>query len=506
MSRRLARSGWARKRFADAWVLMDRLDQAQDNAEHLYRYLKRKRPNVNAWFVLDRGSPDWSRLEREGYKLVAHGSLEWRVLLMNARHLLSSQASGYALDPLPHELYGVPKWRATFLQHGVTKDDLSRWLNPKRFDLIITASVGEKSSFTDDRTPYVFTDREVRLTGFPRHDSLLKMARKVERADVNRLLVMPTWRQTLSRDLPRDLSDEQRYQIFRGSDYAEQWLGFLGSGDLKKVAESSGLRITLLPHPNMAGYLRPNDLPDSVEVLRWADVNVQAVFARSKLLVTDYSSVAFDLAILDRSVVYFQFDRTAFFSGAQPFRRGYFDYERNGFGPVVESAGELVSALSELATREFAPEPEVKQRIESTFGQRAGDASYQVFKAVNQLDRAVRPRFVDVPLHAAVDAVPDVTMDTIADEMIADGLASEVSHHAGLLHVEEVAEDAIAEGLLRADAMSEDALPAEHLLTSETLSGDALAEGPVRADIPAVDGTSPVGSDIAAGVAASETP
>jgi hypothetical protein len=414
------------------------------------------------------------------------------------------------LDPLPQALYGVPKWRATFLQHGVTKDDLSRWLNSKRFDLIVTASVGEEASFTHDGTPYVFTDREVRRTGFPRHDSLLKMTRKLGSEEVNRLLVMPTWRQTLSRDLPRTLSEEERYQAFRASEYAEQWLGFLGSDDLREFAESSGLRVTLLPHPNMAGYLRPSDLPEWVKVLRWADVDVQAVFARSKVLVTDYSSVAFDLAILDRSVVYFHFDRTAFFSGAQPFRRGYFDYERDGFGPVVESRNQLMEALSELASRDFVPRTEVLQRIESTFGERAGDASYRVFKAVSQLDRAVRPRIVETTsggtAGVAVGTGAEVTMETVSDEMLAGDLLSELGAHEDALQLGEAAEDALAEGLLRADALSEDALSAEHLLDTETLSGDALAEGPVRADTAAVDWAATVDTDIAAGVGAGDTP
>ena len=65
-------------------------------------------------------------------------------------------------------------------------------------------------------------------------------------------------------------------------------------------------------------------------------------------MVTDYSSMAFNAAYLGRPVVYFQFDAESFFSGANASRPGYFDYARDGFGPVattVEAAAEAVVTL-----------------------------------------------------------------------------------------------------------------------------------------------------------------
>jgi CDP-glycerol glycerophosphotransferase (TagB/SpsB family) len=456
LTRSVAGSAWAKRRYADAWVLMDRIDQAQDNAEHLYRYLKRKRPGVNAWFVLDRQSADWDRLAAEGFKLVPYGSLEWRALLLNARHVLSSHTSAFASDPLPRKLYGAPTWRFTFLQHGVTKDDLSRWLNPKRFDIIVAATVDEAASFTGDGSPYMFTDKEVRLTGFPRHDALLHLARSLSPDQVDRLLVMPTWRHALTNSLPEALDAEERYAVFRESEYAEQWLGLLNSPALKALADEGGLRITLLPHPNMAAYLRATDVPDWVDVLRWADVNVQDVFARSKLLVTDYTSVAFDIALLDRPVAYFQFDRDAFFSGAQPFRKGYFDYDRDAFGPIAFTQEELMAALHKLAVDDFAPSPEVAERIARAFGERRGDACYQVFKAVSRLDTAVPARVLEgAAVAVASSPGTDVGVPQEAgpgEPLVEVGLPGEV-----------LAFEASTEALIAADVTSE---------------ADAVAEAP----------------------------
>src|SRR5699024_9017629 len=97
---RLARAPMVRRTFGDAWVLMDRIHDANDSAEVLFRYLRRKRRRVNAWFVIERGTPDWHRLRAAGYKrVIAHGSLRWKLLMLNAAHLISSHADGPVVAP-----------------------------------------------------------------------------------------------------------------------------------------------------------------------------------------------------------------------------------------------------------------------------------------------------------------------------------------------------------------------------------------------------------------------
>ena len=62
-------------------------------------------------------------------------------------------------------------------------------------------------------------------------------------------------------------------------------------------------------------------------------IDYQEEFQKNALLITDFSSVAFDFAYLKKPVIYAQFDRDTFFQG-QVYDKGYFDYERDAFGPV----------------------------------------------------------------------------------------------------------------------------------------------------------------------------
>ena len=63
-------------------------------------------------------------------------------------------------------LLGTPRWRFTFLQHGVTQNDLSRWINDKPIDLVLTATPDEQDGFVvgrDSLRPHLARLRPHRL-------------------------------------------------------------------------------------------------------------------------------------------------------------------------------------------------------------------------------------------------------------------------------------------------------------------------------------------------------
>jgi glycosyltransferase involved in cell wall biosynthesis len=410
-TRALARSPRARRLFADAWVFMDRDVQAQDNAEHLYRHVRRRHPDINAWFVLCKDSPDWPRLAAEGFKLVPYGSRRWVVLLLNAAHLVSSHADDYVVRPLDERRFGRGTWRFTFLQHGVIFNDLSRWFNRKPIDLLVTSTVAEHQSIAGDGSPYGLTSKEVRLTGLPRHDALLEKAANVPRADRRLLLVMPTWRRSLLGKETGRGNEREVLSSFWQSDYARNWLDLLSSDRLHEVARAHDLRIAFMPHPNMQVYLADANLPAHVEVFRYADTDVQQVLARGAAMVTDYSSLAFEMAFLLRPVVYFQFDRESFFGGDHIFRPGYFDFERDGFGPVVTEAHGAVQALA-AALAQGSPDREYLQRMDTTFPFRDGRCSRRVVREIRRLNEPVSFRKASrapLPPAAAVLRLPSST-------------------------------------------------------------------------------------------------
>jgi hypothetical protein len=351
---------------------------------------------VNAWFVLSRSSSDWNRLARDGFRLIPYGSREYYLALLNCVQLISSQVDHYVSEPFSGRKLGTPKWRFTFLQHGVTKDDLSRWVNRKPIDLFLTVTPDEQELIVGDRNEYAMTTLESVMTGFPRHDRLLRLAQEQPVSEQRSLLVMPTWRRALLGETTAGGNDRELRADFWTSEYALAWRAFLESDRLREVCERAGWRLTFVPHPNMQDYLDTSPLPSHITVHRFRDIDVQAVLASGAALVTDYSSLAFEMAYLKRPVVYYQFDSATFFSGAHAYRKGSWSYEDNGFGPVTQTADGAIDALAMLADR-GAPEPEYAARIEKTFPLRDGRCTERAYQAILRLrrpmprDEAVRP-------------------------------------------------------------------------------------------------------------------
>ena len=393
LQRRLARTSYFRSRYRDAWVLMDRVHDADDNGERLFEHLRANRPDINAWFVLARGSRDWDRLRAAGERrLVAWGSLHWRMLMLNARWLLSSHADRGLVEPtaVTRIARGRP-WKYGFLQHGVIKDDLSLWLNQRDIDLFVVSTPAELASVAGDGTSYVVTRKETRNTGLPRFDRLLEKGRAVPAADRDLVIVAPTWRTWLT--LPIDPRTQQRTvdRRFAESEFHRMWIGLVRSERIRDAVAKRGWRLGFMPHPNLQPVLAQLDLPDWVEPLSFAGTDVQDLYARCGLLVTDYSSVAFNLAYIDRPVVYFQFDRAAYARGAHMGRQGYFDYERDGFGPVVADIASAEKAVVDSIRHGPRPLPDFQARIDATFPVRDGGACARVVAAIEELSRPYQP-------------------------------------------------------------------------------------------------------------------
>jgi CDP-Glycerol:Poly(glycerophosphate) glycerophosphotransferase/Glycosyl transferase family 2 len=392
LQRRLARSRLF-SAYRDAWVLMDRVNDADDNAERLFEHLREHRPDINAWFVLAPRSADWDRLRAAattdgGRRLVAWGSFRWRMLMLNARWLLSSHADrGLVQPPAVTRIAKGRPWKYGFVEHGVIKDDLSLWLNQRDIDLFVASTPAELESIAGDGTSYVVTHKEARNTGLPRFDRLLAKGRAVPLEERDLVIVAPTWRTWLT--LPIDQQTQRRRvdRRFAESDFARAWLGLLRSEAVRVAVQRRGWRLGFMPHPNLQEVLAELDLPDWVEPLSFGGTDVQGLYARCALLVTDYSSVAFNLAYLDRPLVYFQFDRAEMFRGAHMGRRGYFDYHRDGFGPVVEDFEAAEKAVVAAIRHGPRPLPEYQARIDATFPVRDGGACARVVAAVEELSR-----------------------------------------------------------------------------------------------------------------------
>lgn len=368
------------------WIFIDRHAQADDNAEHLYRYVAEAHPEKNIRFVLSRRSADWERLRQLGFNLINYGSLRMFSACLKASHIISSQADNYIVRMVRLAKERNPSANFVFLQHGIIKDDLSRWLNPRPIDIFVTSTKAEYESIAAEGSPYRFDERQVKLTGLPRHDNLLRVAASTGKKDL--ILILPTWRRYLAGKVFGQTDLRTYNPGFRCSPFFDHWQRLLLSPRLRETAKRLGCKIKFVLHFNLAPYGGEFMLPEGAELFQWGrDGSIQDLLARAALAVTDYSSINFDAALAGADIIYYQFDREEFFSGNHAYEKGYFDYERDGLGPVCNTQAEVDAALQKAANRGDAFMLTYAARKESFFAYRDARNCKRVFLHIHGAER-----------------------------------------------------------------------------------------------------------------------
>ena len=327
-------------------------------------------------------------MKNEGFKLVDYGTTEYQALVVNAIHLVSSHADAYVVNPLTNKYFkDLLNFKYTFLQHGITQGDLSKWLNSKNIACFITSANKEYKSITDNHSKYKFSSKEVVLTGFPRHDELLKKNVNNEKM----ILIMPTWRKSIVGNTKGKGTDRELNDNFVHTKYFKYWNSFLHSKKLLELSRHYGYRLVYFPHTNVQPYLSQFSIPDYIEVLSHHHASMQTLFKKAACMVTDYSSVAFEMAYLEKPVIYYQFDRDEIFGGGHMIEKGYFDYEKDAFGPICDSDKQVFASLKKVLESDSTMSKEYLSRVLKTFKYRDGQCCQRIYDAILNLENLDEP-------------------------------------------------------------------------------------------------------------------
>lgn len=361
-----------RRKRKHLWLLCEYASEAQDNAFALFRHLRAKHPEIDAVYAIRRRCPAYETVAAVG-PVVAFGSFRHWVYYLAAEVNISSQKGGKpnaAVCYLFEVVLGWLKNRRVFLQHGVIKDDLPYLYAPVTgFSMFCCAAQPEYEYVRDT---FGYAPGVVKLLGLCRFDALLKAE-----ADPNLILILPTWRMWLERECRSE-------RDFRDSEYFRGWQAFLCDPALSALLEKTGKRAVFCVHRNVGRFEACfASASDRIAVKKWDEVNVPELLKTASVLVTDFSSVYMDFAFMKKPVVYYQFDAESYRKGHLP--TGYFDYERDGFGPIAKTEAEAVKALSGVIAQGMRLAPEYEARVDRFFTLRDANASERTTKAIKEL-------------------------------------------------------------------------------------------------------------------------
>lgn len=364
------------------WLISDRIGIAGDNGEAFFRYMRQYHPEVRSVFAISKECADYKRLKKIG-PVVNVNSRFCKIVMLLADYVISSAADEHVHNPFARYLEPYRNLTTNiqfiFLQHGVTKDDISGWLcRPKKnIKGFITSARPEYQSILTGN--YEYDESKIWLTGMPRFDRLESgCSRKW-------ITIMPTWRRYLMSDANSGTGTRTMIAGSEQSAYIRFYNGLITNQKLIHKAKELGYQIKFFPHPTMQYNLDAFDKEPDVDFLG-IETSYRDIYAFSDLILSDYSSAVFDFAYLRKPIIYAQFDADEFFAGSHVYTKGYFDYERDGFGEVEYTLEATVDRIIEYMENDCRLKDKYRQRVDDFFAFHDKNNCQRVYEKIMELD------------------------------------------------------------------------------------------------------------------------
>lgn len=294
------------------------------------RELARVRPDVTRyWSVVDR-----SIAVPEGAVAIVEGSAEWWRVRADARLLVVNDWLRKRWTPRAHQTV-LQTWHGTMLKRLALDRDgvgprthIAVRRESRRWDVLLAQNDYAAAIF---RRAYAFRG-PVWVEGYPRNDALVTMsaaerdalrARLGVRRGQRAVLYAPTWR-----------------------DDTAQMVDYLDLPGLPAtLAELPGDHVVLVRgHSRTLRYGRDLDAAGLIDVTTYPDMT--DLLAAADVVITDYSSLMFDIAAIDTPLLLFTPDLEHY---RRELRGFYFDLLAEAPVPVARTRDEVLAELTRLA-------------------------------------------------------------------------------------------------------------------------------------------------------------
>lgn len=357
------------------YLFNDRLKYADDNAEEMFRYINNNEKNFakKSYFVLEKGAECLNRVKSEG-KVLEYASFRHKVKYINCKIIISSHASylDNCYTPFSDEemdLYkDIVNKKFVFIPHGVVKDDVRIYLNRELIvpDLLITSLNREYEYLSSN--DYMYEKDMIIKTGLSRFDKLQNNEGKV-------ILFSPTWR-----------NYGENYD-FKETDYYKTYINVLKNKELNDLLSTNGYKLKFLLHPVYLPYINlfKECESENIKIIDSKNNRYCDLFNECAMLITDYSSIYFDVAKMKKPIIFFQFDRDFFFK--HHYSQSFFSYENDAFGEIITQQQQLLKKIQYYIDNKFQMEDKYLERVNKTFAFVDNNNSQRIMKEIYKLDK-----------------------------------------------------------------------------------------------------------------------
>lgn len=332
-----------------------------DSPKYVYQKLRALRPDMRFVWVLPAGH----EAPGSDCAVVQRGSRQYLDALARAKYLVDNQTFPDYVRKRPGQHY-LQTWHGIPLKK-MGKDVLGYRPKPSSPHTGVDAwdqLVVPNPYFEEVFVPAFRFSGELLRYGTPRNDPLVDGSLSRTRA---RALL----------DLPEDAHVVLYAPTFREETRLHRtWVK--PPFDVGELLEQLPSDTYLLMRPHYLNHISipPANRYRAIDVRSVEDVNV--LYLAADVLVTDYSSVMFDFALLRRPIVFHTYDYDEYLSS----RGTYFDLKDVGPGPFTATTDELVQALKQVRKDPAAYRDKHEDFVAAYCGREDGGAAERVALAL----------------------------------------------------------------------------------------------------------------------------
>ncbi len=248
----------------------------------------------NSYFILDKNYEFFDKVPEKFRKnIIIKHTFKHYLYFFVSKTFIGTEALVHAFDLKtfnPFALFKIANKNLNyiFLQHGVmymvSLDSESRTMfNRKELDgkyRVIVSSKAEAEHFTTLGRHY---PEDVYITGLPKFD------RNQYKENADKIVIMPTWRPWEINTARIDFTETNYYKMINRI--------------FDAVPEELKDKVVILPHPLIVNELNkiPSALADKIAV----NVRYDDILAETAVLITDYSSIAYDAFYRGARVIFY---------------------------------------------------------------------------------------------------------------------------------------------------------------------------------------------------------
>lgn len=331
-----------------------------DNGKAMYHYLIDKQPNYQTYWVINHDSPDFEKINNN---VLIRGTVKSYLYYLLAEGVFFSHSAS-DLAPVLHRISFIRQPTKVYLEHGVA--GLKKVKGEKQrdghegpvADIFIAVSEFEKNIKIDH---FKIPEKQIYMTGMARFDLLIPPS--TYRREI---IYLPTWREWLV-----DLEESD----FLQSDFFSMIKNLVNNESLTNMLKKNSYQLKIYIHFYFHRFIKEFDFDNKYIEFLPISTEIQDYIINSELMITDYSSVAWDFFYLNKPVIFYQPDIEVY----EEKRGAYLDLSKDLFGPQVLTEEDLVNLLHDMIEKRLYIAPTVKR--EKYFNFFDSNNSERIFEA-----------------------------------------------------------------------------------------------------------------------------